>query len=69
MAANATAQQIDKPAFTVLHDSTLVAIAAAQPTQLRQLALLRGIGPTKLEAYGPQILAVVRGEEPDLAAH
>ncbi|WP_022917590.1 ATP-dependent helicase [Ruania albidiflava] len=65
----ATAQQIDKPAFTVLHDSTLVAIAAAQPTQLRQLALLRGIGPTKLEAYGPQILAVVRGEEPDLAAN
>src|SRR5690625_2678320 len=60
----ATAQEIDKPAFTVLHDSTLIAIAAAQPTQLRQLALLRGIGPTKLEAYGAQILAVVRGEDP-----
>lgn len=59
-----TAQAIDKPAFTVLHDSTLVAVAAAQPTQLRQLALLRGIGPTKLEAYGAQILAVVRGDEP-----
>ena len=59
-----TAQAIDKPAFTVLHDSTLVAIAAAQPSQLRQLALLRGIGPTKLEAYGAQILAVVRGEDP-----
>lgn len=57
------AKELDKPAFTILHDSTLVAIAAAQPTQLRQLALLRGIGPTKLEAYGSQILAVVRGEE------
>ncbi|WP_245708631.1 ATP-dependent helicase [Ruania alba] len=58
-----TAQELDRPAFTVLHDSTLVAIAAAQPTHLRQLAILRGIGPTKIEAYGAQILAVVRGEE------
>lgn len=56
------ARKADKPAFTIVHDSTLVAIAAAQPTHLRQLALLKGIGPTKLEAYGSQILAVVRGE-------
>ncbi|GAB2616820.1 ATP-dependent helicase [Pseudactinotalea suaedae] len=58
------AKQIDKPGFTILHDSTLVAIAAAQPRELRQLAILRGIGPTKIEAYGAQILAVVRGDEP-----
>uniref|UniRef100_UPI003B3A6844 3'-5' exonuclease n=1 Tax=Pseudactinotalea sp. TaxID=1926260 RepID=UPI003B3A6844 len=58
------ATAIDKPAFTVLHDSTLVAIAAAQPRELRQLAILRGVGPTKIEAYGAQILAVVRGEDP-----
>lgn len=57
------ASEIDKPAFTVLHDSTLVAIAAAQPRELRQLAILRGVGPTKIEAYGAQILAVVRGEQ------
>lgn len=60
------ATQIDKPTFTVLHDSTLLAIAAAQPRELRQLAILRGIGPTKIEAYGAQILAVVRGEEPSI---
>ncbi|WP_156252392.1 ATP-dependent helicase [Pseudactinotalea terrae] len=60
------AGQIDKPTFAVLHDSTLVAIAAAQPRELRQLAILRGIGPTKIEAYGAQILAVVRGDEPTL---
>ncbi|MFV0252372.1 MAG: ATP-dependent DNA helicase UvrD2 [Beutenbergiaceae bacterium] len=58
------ASAIDKPAFTVLHDSTLLAIATAQPRELRQLAILRGIGPTKIEAYGAQILAVVRGESP-----
>ncbi|MFV0425911.1 MAG: ATP-dependent DNA helicase UvrD2 [Beutenbergiaceae bacterium] len=55
---------IDKPTFTVLHDSTLLAIATARPRELRQLAILRGIGPTKIEAYGAQILAVVRGEDP-----
>lgn len=60
------AGQMDKPTFAVLHDSTLVAIAAAQPRELRQLAILRGIGPTKIEAYGAQILAVVRGDEPTL---
>jgi len=60
------ADRIDKPAFAVLHDSTLLAIAAAQPRELRQLAILRGVGPTKLQAYGAQILAVVRGEEPTL---
>ncbi len=58
------AKQQGKPTFTVVHDSTLVAIAAAQPRDLRQLAILRGIGPTKIEAYGAQILAVVRGETP-----
>ncbi|UFU05562.1 ATP-dependent helicase [Ruania halotolerans] len=57
-----TAQELDRPAFTVMHDSTLVAIAAAQPSQMRQLAILRGIGPTKIEAYGAQILATVRGD-------
>lgn len=58
------AAETDKPAFTILHDTTLVAIAAAQPKELRHLALLRGIGPTKLEAYGATILALVRGEGP-----
>lgn len=58
------AEETAKPSFTILHDTTLVAIAAAQPRELRQLAILRGIGPTKLEAYGATILALVRGEDP-----
>lgn len=58
------AAEIDKPAFTVLHDSTLLAIATAQPRTLAQLAILRGIGPTKIEAYGAQVLAVVRSDTP-----
>lgn len=58
----ATAKESSKPAYTVLHDTTLAAIATAKPKDLRGLALLRGIGATKLEAYGPAILAIVRGE-------
>jgi len=64
----AVAQAVSKPAYTVLHDTTLQAIATAKPKDLRQLAVLRGIGATKLEAYGGQVLAVVRGEEVDVDA-
>jgi DNA helicase II / ATP-dependent DNA helicase PcrA len=60
------AAAISKPAYTVLHDTTLQAIATAKPKDLRQLAVLRGIGATKLEAYGGQVLAVVRGDEVDV---
>ena len=58
------AQETDRPAYTVLHDTTLEAVAAAKPRELRQLALIRGIGASKLERYGPAVLAVVRGEDP-----
>ena len=54
-----TAKEISKPAFTILHDATLIAIAQAQPRTLRQLALLRGIGATKLDRYGGEILALI----------
>jgi DNA helicase-2/ATP-dependent DNA helicase PcrA len=49
------------PAFVVLHDRTLSAIAAQRPTTLRELARIDGIGPTKLELYGDDILAVLDG--------
>ncbi|MEE6273655.1 ATP-dependent DNA helicase UvrD2 [Georgenia sp. MJ206] len=52
-----------KPPYAVLHDTTLQAIATAHPKDLRQLGVLRGIGAAKLEAYGPHVLAVVRGED------
>jgi len=47
------------PAFVVLHDRTLSAIAAQRPTTLPELARIDGIGPTKLELYGDDILAVL----------
>ncbi len=57
------ATAIGKPPYTVLHDTTLAAIAEARPKDLRQLGILRGVGAAKLEAYGPAVLAVVRGED------
>ncbi|MGH2883704.1 MAG: HRDC domain-containing protein, partial [Solirubrobacteraceae bacterium] len=48
-----------KPAFTVAHDRTLTAIAAARPTSLDSLAQIRGVGPAFIERYGPDVLALL----------
>ena len=56
------ATALGRPPYTVLHDTTMEAVATARPKDLRQLGILRGIGAAKLEAYGPAILAIVRGE-------
>jgi DNA helicase-2/ATP-dependent DNA helicase PcrA len=44
-----------KPAYTVFDDRTLRALAAALPTSESGLAAIPGIGPVKLEAYGPAL--------------
>jgi superfamily II DNA helicase RecQ len=43
----------------VFPDRTMRAIAAAKPATLVALRAVDGIGPTKLEAYGEDILALV----------
>jgi len=47
------------PAYVVLHDRTLAAIAALRPASLEALAEVPGIGPAKLAAYGKELLALV----------
>jgi DNA helicase-2/ATP-dependent DNA helicase PcrA len=47
------------PAFVVAHDSTLASIAEAHPETLAALRRVRGMGPAKLEKYGPEILTVI----------
>lgn len=49
----------DVPAYVVLNDATLKAIAAGKPSSRGQLAGISGIGPTKLERYGADILKIV----------
>lgn len=51
----------DQPAFCVAHDSVLRAIAQASPADLVSLSQIKGIGPTKLEKYGPAFLSAVKG--------
>jgi superfamily II DNA helicase RecQ len=51
------------PAYVVLHDSHLEQIAAERPVSLVRLSRCPGIGPTKLERYGDEIIAVVAEHE------
>jgi DNA helicase-2/ATP-dependent DNA helicase PcrA len=52
------------PAYVVAHDSTLAAIAEARPETLAQLRRVKGMGPTKLERYGTEILAALASTGP-----
>lgn len=52
-----------KPAFTVLIDSTLVQVAVTRPRTLGELAAVHGIGATKLDRFGLQLLEIVAGHE------
>ncbi len=47
------------PPYIIFHDSTLAAIAAARPRSLADLAGISGVGPTKLERYGEEVVGVV----------
>jgi DNA helicase II / ATP-dependent DNA helicase PcrA len=56
------ATEIDKPAYTVLRDTELAAIAEIRPVSMADLARVNGIGPMKLDRYGPALLALVAGD-------
>jgi ATP-dependent DNA helicase RecQ len=44
------------PPYVIFHDRTLAAIAAARPATAAELAVIKGVGPAKLAAYGEAIL-------------
>jgi len=48
-----------KPAFTVAHNRTLLAIAASRPADAGSLTTLRGIGPSFISKYATDVLAIV----------
>ena len=56
------------PAFVVIHDRHLVAIAERRPTDRAALAACPGIGPAKLAAYGDELVSLVRGLAAEPAA-
>jgi ATP-dependent DNA helicase RecQ len=55
-----TARAAGVPAYVVFHDSTLAAIAVAQPTSLADLIRVPGVGDSKLRKYGEEVLEVLR---------
>ncbi|HEX2574732.1 MAG TPA: HRDC domain-containing protein, partial [Aquihabitans sp.] len=57
------ARRTGKPAYTVLSDAHLRGIALARPTDAAGLLACDGIGPTKLDRYGDEILALLDGVE------
>jgi DNA helicase II / ATP-dependent DNA helicase PcrA len=44
------------PAYVVFHDTTLEEIARRKPRELWELGKVSGVGPAKLERYGPELL-------------
>lgn len=52
----AEAKRLRVPAYMVLHDRTLNAVAMAKPKNLRQLLDVDGMGPAKVEKFGEELL-------------
>jgi RecQ family ATP-dependent DNA helicase len=53
-----------KPAYTVAHNSTLTAIATARPTDETGLGAIRGVGPSFVAKYAPEVLQIVASRTP-----
>lgn len=47
--------------FIILHDRTLMAIAAARPRSTAELLAVPGIGPGKAAEYGDAIVSLIQG--------
>ncbi|GAB3621957.1 ATP-dependent DNA helicase UvrD2 [Mariniluteicoccus endophyticus] len=59
-----TAAAAKMPAYVIFTDATLIAIAEAEPGDDQALLRIPGIGRTKLERHGAEVLSIVAGEEP-----
>jgi DNA helicase-2/ATP-dependent DNA helicase PcrA len=59
------ARAANVPAFVIMHDSTLHAVADTLPATRDELLTVPGIGPVKADRFGDELLAVVsRRDEP-----
>ncbi|MQA63338.1 MAG: AAA family ATPase [Actinophytocola sp.] len=52
-------RELNVPAFVIFTDATLIAIAEQRPADDRALVSISGIGATKLERFGSDVLALV----------
>jgi DNA helicase II / ATP-dependent DNA helicase PcrA len=58
-----TSKDMSVPAYVVFTDNTLIAIAETLPTDEAALVAIPGIGARKLEQFGPDVLAMVKGRQ------
>ena len=54
----AEAKRLRVPAYVVMHDRTLTALAQARPTNPRELMEVDGMGPAKVEKFGEALLGL-----------
>ncbi|MGA7255690.1 MAG: ATP-dependent DNA helicase RecQ [Terracidiphilus sp.] len=59
----AEAKRLGVAAFTVLHDRTLNALAAARPSTPHQLLAVEGMGPSKVGRFGAAILELCASDQ------
>jgi superfamily II DNA helicase RecQ len=52
----AEAKRLGVPAYVILHDRSLNALALARPRNPKQLMGIDGIGPAKAERFGSDLL-------------
>jgi RecQ family ATP-dependent DNA helicase len=55
---SAEAKRLGVPAYVVLHERTLTALAQTRPKSLKGMLAIDGIGPAKMEKYGEAILEI-----------
>lgn len=55
----ATSSEASVPAYVVFSDATLLAIAERRPSDNAALLAIPGIGRTKLDAYGAEVIGIV----------
>ncbi len=59
------AKELKVPAYVVFTDATLTAIAEQRPADSAGLVAIPGIGSAKLDRFGTEVLALVRGDQLD----
>ncbi len=59
----AEAKRLKIPAYVVLHDRTMEALAAARPRNPRELLAVVGMGPAKVERFGQELLRLCVGDK------
>jgi ATP-dependent DNA helicase RecQ len=50
-------------AYIIFHDTTIEAIAARRPRTIAELRRVPGVGPTKLDRYGDEVIGVIASTE------